>query len=84
MTVDVNVTSSLYGRGNGIGQWGSRALLIRPTADGKKLFLCWEVLVLMDRSLLPEGSVSNSFCPGWEGSVGGVEGVSHNLHASGS
>ena len=26
-----------------------------------------EVLILMDCSLLPEGSVSNSLCPGWEG-----------------
>lgn len=48
---------------------GLRALLIRLVADGKKLFLWREVLVLMDRSLLPEGSDSKSFCPGWEGSA---------------
>ena len=44
-------------------------LLIRLTADGKKLFLWREVLVLMVRSLLPEGSDSKSWCPGWEGSA---------------
>lgn len=27
---------------------------MRPAADGKKLFLCREVWVLMDRCLLPE------------------------------
>ena len=32
------------------------ALLIRLLAEGKKLFLWREVLVMMDRSLLPEGS----------------------------
>ena len=31
-------------------------MLKRPVEDGKKLFLWREVLVLMDRSLLPEGS----------------------------
>ena len=38
-------------------------------ADGKKLFLWREVLVLMDRSPLPEGSVSKSLYPWWEGSA---------------
>jgi len=33
---------------------------MRPPAEGKKLFLWHEVLVLMDRSLLPEGSGSKS------------------------
>ena len=33
---------------------------MRPTADGKKLLWWREVLVLMDRSLLPEGSVTTS------------------------
>src|SRR4029434_9324174 len=47
----------------------SRALLMRPTADRKKLLWWREVLVLMDRSLLPEGSVTRSLCPGWEGSA---------------
>src|SRR4029434_10974222 len=42
---------------------GSQALLMRPAADGKKLILWREVLVLM------EGSVSKSLCPGWEGSA---------------
>ncbi len=36
---------------------------MRPAAVGKKLFLWREVLVLMDSSLLPEGSDSNSLCP---------------------
>lgn len=40
-----------------------------PTADGEKLLLWCEVLVLMNRSLLPEGRSSNSSCPGWEGSA---------------
>ena len=31
-----------------------------PTAEGKKLFMWREVLVLMDRSLLPEGRVTKS------------------------
>ena len=48
---------------------GSRVLLMRPTAVGKKLFLWHEVLVLMDLSLLPEGRDSKSLCPGWEGSA---------------
>ncbi len=46
---------------------GSRALLLRPAAIGKKLWR--EVLVLMDHSLWLDGSVSNSFCLGWEGSA---------------
>src|SRR4029434_1242603 len=58
------------GSGGGIrvrvGGRGSRALLMRPAADGKKLHWWREVLVLMDRSLLPEGSVTRSLCPGWE------------------
>ena len=41
----------------------------RPVADGNKLFLWREVLVLLDRSLLPEGSDWNSVCPGWEESA---------------
>uniref|UniRef100_A0AAQ4QTM1 Transmembrane protein 9 n=1 Tax=Gasterosteus aculeatus aculeatus TaxID=481459 RepID=A0AAQ4QTM1_GASAC len=40
-----------------------------PTADGKKLFVWREVVVLMDLSLLPDGRGTNSFCPGWEGSA---------------
>ena len=47
---------------------GPGPLLMRPVADGKKLFLWREVLVLTDLNLLPEGSVSKSICPGWEGS----------------
>ncbi len=45
---------------------GSWVLLIRAVTDVKKLFLWREVLVLMDRSLLPDGSASESLCPGWE------------------
>src|SRR4029434_10201237 len=45
------------------------ALLLRPTAAGKKLVLWREVLVLMDRILLPEGRTSKSLLPGWEGSA---------------
>lgn len=41
----------------------------RPDPDGKKLFLWREVLVLMDRRLLPKGSASKGLCPGWEGSA---------------
>ena len=37
--------------------------------DRKKLFLWREVLVLMDRSLLAEGSGWNSACPGLGGSA---------------
>ena len=40
---------------------GSRVLLMRPTAIGKKLFLWRELLVLMDLSLLPEGRDSKEF-----------------------
>ena len=50
-------------------QGGFRALLIRLVAEGKKLFMWREVLVLMDLSLLPEGSGSKSLCPGWEESA---------------
>src|SRR4029434_3328005 len=42
---------------------------MRPTAAGKKLLRWREVLVLIDRSLLPEGSGTRSLCPGWEGSA---------------
>src|SRR4029434_8468958 len=42
---------------------------MRPTADGKKPLRWREVLVLMDRSLLLEGSGTRSLCPGWEGSA---------------
>jgi len=42
------------------GQWRNRALFMSPTADGKKLSVWREVLVLMDLSLLPEGRHSNS------------------------
>lgn len=34
--------------------WGDWVLLMRSTAEGKKLFLWCEVLVSMDRSLVPE------------------------------
>ncbi len=44
-------------------------MLMRPAAFRKKLFLWREVLVLIDCSLLPEESVSNSYCLGWEGSA---------------
>ena len=50
-------------------EWESLALLKRPVADGKKLLLWCKVLVLMDRSLLPEGSSWNREWPGWEGSA---------------
>ena len=53
------------------GSWEFRALLMRPAADEKKLFLWREVLVLMYRSLLPEGSGWNRVCPGWEESATG-------------
>ena len=45
------------GRGEGESQCqgGLRTLLIKLVADGKKLFLWREVLVPMDRNLLPEG-----------------------------
>ena len=36
-------------------QWGGQALFKRPVAEVKKLFRWREVLVLMERSLLPEG-----------------------------
>ena len=44
-----------------VSQWGwwSWDLLRNPTEEGKKLFKWREVLVLMDRSLLPEGRVPN-------------------------
>ncbi len=45
------------------------AVRVRASADRKELFLWCEVLVLMDRSLLQEGRVSNSLCPECEGSV---------------
>ncbi len=44
-------------------EWGSRALLMRLVAEGKKLFLWCEVLVLMECSLLPEGSDSKCLWP---------------------
>ena len=44
-------------------------MLIRPTAAGKKLVFWHEILVLMDCSLLPEGSTSKTNCPRWERSV---------------
>ena len=50
-------------------QCGGRALFKRPVAEGKKLFRWREVLVLMERSLLPVGRGVNSLCPGWEGSA---------------
>ncbi len=64
----INVMCRGGWRANSQCHLGSQALLMRPAAVGKKLFLCCEVLVLMDRSLLPEGSDSNSLCLGWEGS----------------
>ena len=44
-----------------VSQWGWWLwdLLRNPTEEGKKLFKWREVLVLMDRSLLPEGGVPN-------------------------
>jgi len=36
-----------------VSQWGTRAPLMSPTADGKTLLVWREVFVLMDRSLLP-------------------------------
>ena len=63
---------------------GSRDLLRIPegkNAAGKKLFVWWKVLVLMDDSLLPEGKVSKSLWPGWEGSatiLPGIEGYSQS------
>ena len=42
------------------GSWEFWALLMRPAAEGKKLFLWLEVLVLMDRSLLPKDIGWNS------------------------
>lgn len=37
--------------------------------DRKKLSLWWEDLLLMDQRLFPEGSVSESLCLGWKGSL---------------
>jgi len=53
----VNIMCSIVSIGGGSGrvQWGSWVLLTRPVAVEKKLFLWREVLVLMDRNLLPEG-----------------------------
>lgn len=45
----------------------SQDLLRSLAACGKNLFLWHEVLVLLDRRLLPEVSVLISLCPGWEG-----------------
>ena len=42
---------------------------MRQVADGKKLLIWGEALVLMDCSLLPEGRVSKSLSLGWEGSA---------------
>ena len=50
------------------------ALLMTSAADRKKMFLWCKVSVLMDRSLLPEGS-------GWN-SVSRMGGVSHNISCS--
>ncbi|AWP07991.1 putative gastrula zinc finger protein XlCGF57.1-like, partial [Scophthalmus maximus] len=47
-------------------QWGSLNVLLSPAAEGKKLVLWREVLVLMDHSLLPEGSITNRL---WERSA---------------
>ena len=53
------------GNGGGVkSQWGSGALVVRLTAEGKKLYLWHEVLVLMGRSLLPEGGVQTVCVPG--------------------
>ena len=41
--------------------WGSQALLLRPVAEGEKLFRWREVFVLMECSL-PEGSVPQVCC----------------------
>ena len=62
-------TEGVKARGMRQCQWGTWALFRRATAVGKKLSLCLEVLVQMDRSLLQEGSDSKSLCPGWEGST---------------
>lgn len=62
-------------------QWGSLTLVVRPAAEGKNLFLYREVLVLIDRSLLPEGSDSNRLYPGWEGpSLSVCWRVDHSVH----
>ena len=55
-------------------QLGVLGLVDGPAADGNKLLLWREILVLMDRSFLPEGCV-------WP-SVSRVGGVWHNLPCS--
>ena len=54
-------------KGSGQCQWGSRALIMRPTEEGKKILLCREVLILIDRSVPPEGSEADRLRPGLEG-----------------
>ena len=44
--------------------WGGRALFKSPVAEGKKLFRWREVLVLMERSLLPERRGLNAAASG--------------------
>lgn len=58
----VNETHIVHGCGRAVGDSGT-------VADGKKLFLSPEVLVLMDRSLLPEGGGQNQSMT-WTGGVG--------------
>lgn len=45
---------SIFFSPKGKYQSGTWALVIKVVADGKKLFLCWEILVWMDFSLLPK------------------------------
>jgi len=71
--LNVNITCSIVSIGAG-NQWGSRVLLMRPVAMGKKLFLWREVLVLMDHKLLPEGRDSVF--------MSGTGGVDYNLTCS--
>src|SRR4029434_2359881 len=71
--VCVNITDLRCGGGIRVHvRWGSQALLIRPTAAGKKLVLWGEVSVLMDRSLLLDGKDLKEFVT-WVGGIG------HNL-----
>ena len=51
----INVMHIVYNVAEVKYQRGGRALFKRPVAEGKKLFRWREVLVPMERSLLPEG-----------------------------
>ena len=59
-------------------QWGSRALMMSPAAVGKELFLCHDVLILMDCSQNQKG-ICCLGGRGFKGFVSRVGGVSHNL-----